>query len=88
MAVVVQLNIAKKEKWIIYKECLKSIKHDTWNFTLFYDKFKNEQLSEFNMNYIKNQRYNIQELLEYISSIKSIFKNKFNVPFLIINRYL
>ena len=42
------------------------------------------------MNYIKNQRYYDQALLESnktndISSIKSIFKNKFNVPFLINN---
>ena len=38
------------------------------------------------MNYIKNQRYYVQALLESskandISSIKSIFKNKFNAPF-------
>jgi len=80
----------EKEKWIIYKECLNNIKHDTCNFDLFYDKFKNEQLSEFNMNYIKIQRYYIQALLKSnqandISSIKSILKNKFNVPFLINN---
>ena len=42
------------------------------------------------MNYIKIQRYYVQALLKLnqandISSIKSIFKNKFNVPFLINN---
>ena len=42
------------------------------------------------MNYIKIQRYYVQALLKSnqtndISSIKSIFKNKFNVPFLINN---
>ena len=42
------------------------------------------------MNYIKIQRYYIQALLKSnqandISSIKSLLKNKFNVPFLINN---
>ena len=42
------------------------------------------------MNYIKFQRYYVQALIKTnqandISSIKSIFKNKFNIPFLINN---
>ena len=80
----------EKEKWVIYNECLNNIKHDTYNFDLFYEKFLNEQFNEFNMNYIKFQRYYVQALIKTnqandISSIKSIFKNKFNIPFLINN---
>ena len=42
------------------------------------------------MNYIKLQRFYVQALIKSnqandISSIKSIFKNKFNIPFLISN---
>ena len=76
----------EKEKWVIYNECLNNIKHDTYNFDLFYEKFLNEQFNEFNMNYIKFQRYYVQALIKTnqandISSIKSIFKNKFNIHF-------
>ena len=64
-------------------KCDEKISHDTITFDKFYNDFLNNNIKNYNIEYIKIQKFYIRALIKSnqstdINSIKNIFRNKFN----------
>ena len=73
----------KENTWIMRYKCDEKIAHDTITFDKFYNDFLNNNIKNYNIEYIKIQKFYIRALIKSnqstdINSIKNIFRNKFN----------